>query len=272
MRISLEKGQKRTFKKSPCFALRKKAQVTIFIVLAIIIVSSIVLISFLYVKPLISKNAFADPQAKIQECIEPILQEKLDKISEQGGYISPNKFLTYKNIKVQYHCYTLQNEQLCINYEPNLKSQIEKELYSNIRGDVETCFNNLKDALAGYDYAEKPLVLGVSIVPNKIKLNITKELTISKNEQTKTLSDFSFAMNDPTYDFVRLENRIVNDEVKCNCPTESCSADVLALSKENTNYEANLFISGNNEKVYSLREVNTGREFMFSVRNCVRLP
>lgn len=250
----------------------KNAQVTIFIILAIIIVSSIVLISFLYVKPLVSKNAFEDPQLYIQKCIEPIVKEKISKISEQGGYISPDKFLTYDNTKVQYHCYTSQNEQICTNYEPNLKSQIETELFNNVVGSVETCFSNLKDTLSAYDYTDKPLVLEISIVPNKIKLNITKELTISKNEQAKTISDFSFSLNDPIYDFVRLENRIVNDEVSCNCPDESCSVDVVALSKENNDYEINLFISGNNEKVYSLSEVNTGRDFRFSVRNCVRLP
>lgn len=250
----------------------KHAQVTIFIILAIIIVSSIVLISFLYVKPLVSKNAFEDPQLYIQKCIEPIVKEKISRISEQGGYISPDKFLTYENTKVQYHCYTSQNEQLCTNYEPNLKSQIETELYNNLAGDINSCFSSLKDTLTSYDYVEKPLAFDVSIMPNKIKLNISKELTITKNEQSKTVSDFSFSLNDPVYDFVRLENRIVNEEVSCNCPDESCSADVLALSKENNDYEVNLFVSGNNEKVYSLREVNTGRDFRFSVRNCVRLP
>jgi hypothetical protein len=259
MRISLEKKG-------------KNAQVTIFIILAIVIVSAIVLVSFLYIKPLFSENAFDDPQLYVQKCIEPIVKEKLDKINSQGGYFTPDKFLTYKNTKVQYHCYTSQDKQLCINYEPNLKSQIENELYINLIGDVETCFENFKKSLKNYDYSEENLEFAVSLVPDKIKFNITKKITVSKAEQTKTISDFSFSLNDPTYDFIRLENRIVNDEVNCNCPDESCSADVLEISKENNDYEIYLFISGNNEKVYSLKDVNTGRKFMFSVRNCVRLP
>ena len=256
-------------------SLQKKgnrAQVTIFIILAIVVVSAIVLISFLYIKPSVSRNAFSDPQTYIQKCIEPIAKEKLNEISEQGGYISPNNFLTYENTKVQYHCYTSQNEQLCTNYEPNLKSQIEKELYNNLQGDVETCFGNLKSSLSGYDYAEEPLSFSVDLVPSGIKFNITKKITISRNEQTKVVSDFHFSLSDPIYDFIRLENRIVNEEVTCNCPEESCSADVLALSKENFNFDIRLFISGKNEKVYSLKEINTGRDFMFSVRNCVKLP
>jgi hypothetical protein len=53
---------------------------------------------------------------------------------------------------------------------------------------------------------------------------------------------------------------------------ETCNADIFSLNKNNKDFEIKRFVSGANEKVYTITEILSDKKFNFAVRNCVRLP
>jgi hypothetical protein len=74
------------------------------------------------------------------------------------------------------------------------------------------------------------------------------------------------------YDFAKLTQTIIADEVDCDCGEESCNADPVKLSLYNPDYRISKFVSGNSEEVYSITELETGSKFNVAIKNCVRTP
>ncbi len=130
----------------------KKGQVTIFIIIGILLVSS-VLLFFLYRsgfdfqiggKPETSVNAF------LNVCLEKEIKESIELILKNGGYTESQLSTTFlfkdeeKPAEISYLCYN-QNDYLpCVNQEPVLLQNIKNEIRDYISDDVENCFNDMK--------------------------------------------------------------------------------------------------------------------------------
>ncbi len=128
--------------------MEKKGQVTIFIIIAIIIVAAGVLVYSFY--PQIKSSlggGIKNPQAFIQECIEDELEETVELVSLQGGDFNPKFFSTFDGIKIKNLCYTAQYCALCSVQEPQLKPYIEREIKENIKDTADACFNSFEKEL-----------------------------------------------------------------------------------------------------------------------------
>jgi len=105
----------------------KKAQVTIFIIIAIVIVGAALLFYFLIPKTE-TEVVFdeTNPQAYIQTCIEDKIKDTIEIISLQGGSIEPLPYFSYydnemkKSYSVEYLCYTSEYYVPCQIQRPFL--------------------------------------------------------------------------------------------------------------------------------------------------------
>ncbi|MBU1129637.1 MAG: hypothetical protein KJ949_03340, partial [Nanoarchaeota archaeon] len=119
----------------------KKGQVTIFIIIAVVVVAFIALAYMVY--PKIKSNFQTEtknPQAFISECVEDELNEYVDLISKQGGSLEPSPIYSYQGNEIQYLCYTNTYYQTCIVQIPFLKQHIEFEIKNEIEDKVKECF------------------------------------------------------------------------------------------------------------------------------------
>ncbi len=126
--------------------MKKKGQVTIFILAAVAIVAIIIIlfafrnnvgISFL-------KQTLPNPQQDMESCISESVSNAVDIMLPQGGYINPENYKLYNNIKVPYLCYNKNYYAPCINQEPLYLDRLKLEIKNYISSKIENCFYNLK--------------------------------------------------------------------------------------------------------------------------------
>jgi hypothetical protein len=255
----------------------KKSQITIFVIIAILIIAAIALVFLISNKTGSQTNVspVKDPIGFIQKCAIDAVQESEKIIIPSGGLdrLDSSNSILFENTKVAWMCYTPFNEQTCTARHPMLNKEIEREIENYIRPKLVSCFNTLKDNLGKYDYNQEDLMnLSVEIRPKQIYIILNREISFTKNEQTTKIINFNTWIDSPLYSFIKLTNNIVNQEVSCKCMEETCNADIFSLNKNNKDFEIKRFVSGANEKVYTITEILSDKKFNFAVRNCVRLP
>lgn len=254
------------------FQLKKKGQVTIFIIIAILIVGAIITLFYLTSSPDKKINPQTNPQYFVEDCLFKEISKSIEKILPQGGIINPNPSLLFNETNVQFHCYVEEEKQQCEILEPMLKEKIEQEIILDTQSKINSCLNKLEDSFDNYDYSAGPTEYLVKISPNEITGTINKKITIAKDGQTQEFTTFASTQYSPIFDFILIANQIMRKESTCVCGEETCGADVVAISKMNNDYELELFVTGKNEKIYTIRDTKNKQEFNFAVRNCILLP
>lgn len=255
----------------------RKSQITIFVIIAIVIVAAIALVFTISskAKDNISISPIKDPQGYIQECARKAVSEAELKIIPHGGFIEPSSTnsIKFNNTEVSWMCYTSELNKICTNKHPLLNQEIGKEIVTYAKPKLEECFKTLEDELNKYSYKQDPILnFSVDITPNQIAIKINRQVTFNKNNQIISLNNFNTLVTSPIYTFVSIAIETSNQEVSCNCGEETCNADITAMNQDNLNFEISRFVSGKNEKVYTVIEIPSGKTFNFGIRNCVRMP
>jgi len=255
----------------------KKGQLSLFIIIAIIIVVLFIGAFYFINQNSEMQKAKKDPsgyvRTQIQACAEQAAEEAERSVILHGGFSNPTNYMMFNNTKVTFLCYAENNLELCINNHPMLNLEIQKQIESYVKPKLEKCFNDVKEMWKDYNYKEENLVFTTEIQPKELKLNIAKKISFTVSEQTINLETFNTKISSPLYDFVRLTNEIINQELDCNCGQEACNAKTVELMKNNQNFEVTKPVySGKSEEVYRITESITGKTFNFAIRNCVRVP
>ncbi len=196
--------------------LNIRGQVTIFIIIAIIIVAAAVLIYIFYPQIKTSLGIGTEtPQGFIQLCIEEEIQNNIEKLSVQGGSLNPEHYIMYNNEKIEYLCYTNQDYQTCVMQQPMLIEHIESEIKEEIKEEVAACFNSMELSYQkkGYDTNMKEGGIDIKLLPKKIVSTFNYSLTLSKNGDTENYDLFNVIVNNNLYELASISNSILNDEV-----------------------------------------------------------
>ena len=85
--------------------MNKRGQIAIFVIVAVMIVA-VVLVVFLNPGGKIGISRDVNPSSYLSNCIEPKVEETIEILSRQGGYMVPENYVLYQNEKIQYLCYT----------------------------------------------------------------------------------------------------------------------------------------------------------------------
>lgn len=249
-------------KKKRCRILNTKAQVTIFIILAIAI---FVVLILLFVNQgnlsiVIGEQA---PVDQIRKCLQDPVKEGLNILALQGGSITPGNYYLYNGNKIEYLCYTEQNYQKCIMQKPLLKQEIEKSLESYSKGIIKTCIETVKTSLQknGYEVSSKEINLSVSIVPNSIIISLENFDLKIKKDQTDTYNALKADISSDLYNSLMIASSIVNWESRYG------NSEIMTYMI----YYPTLRVEKNSQsegtKIYTITNKNTGEKFMFATRS-----
>jgi len=192
----------------------KRSQVTVFVIIAIVIVVAAVILYFLYPK---IKAVFIEqtPTGFIEQCIEKEVINKIEQISMQGGSLNPENYIMYDNYPVEYLCYTNEYYKTCIMQQPMLKTHIEQEIEKAITPKIEDCVNQFKRNFEKKGYGVSISRKGhvVELFPGKILITLNYPTTITK-EATESFDDFKIQVNNNLYDLVMIATSILNWEAR----------------------------------------------------------
>ena len=246
----------------------KRGQVTIFVIVAIIIV--VVLFSIFLLFPKI-KTSFSfeenNPSSYIQSCIEEEMMEGLDLVSAQGGSLDPEHYLLYNEEKLEYLCYTNEYYERCVMQQPLLKQHVESELTDYIASISDECFEDLKETYESKDY-NVALDKGdyyVELLPNRVQVVYNYSLTLDKND-VKKYDQITVSYKNNIYELVSIAMSILNFEAHYGDSETtlymSYYRDLKVEKKKQTD----------GSTVYLLTELDTGNKFNFASRSLAWPP
>ncbi len=245
--------------------MKKRGQITIFIIVGIVITVSILSIVFLRsgISSQTPKNL--GPRQFIQGCVEELVQDSLEKILAGGGKISPELKIQYMDENYNYLCYQEDPYLGCYNLYSMLEKKIEEEIENDTKEQVAECFGLLDEDFSerGYSVSQEDEDYSIDLLPGKIKINLKKKIDISKTGEAQSFENFDNQILSPLYEIVELTRKIVNDE------SAYCSFDYI--------YHMSLYpqesirrISYAGSKLYYILDRNSGKEFKFAIRGCAQ--
>ncbi len=249
----------------------KKAQATIFIILALLIVVSVIALLFMIRKPQPKPQVTHadDFKTTLVSCIRPYIDEAIELVMKQGGYINPRAYKLYNNIPVAYLCYTRNYYEACINQEPLLIEHIEEELRDYLQAEIENCFSLARKEFEAksYEVSLGTLEFYVWLKPRTAEFIIKRDTIIRKEESSQRFSDFSIRIKSPIYDLAAIAQEIVNSEAKW-CHFEDLGYTVLHHNKIKIERKK----LGDETKIYTIRDVQSGQEMYIAIKSCVPAP
>ncbi|MBW6442435.1 hypothetical protein K0A97_01470 [Patescibacteria group bacterium] len=246
----------------------KRGQVTIFIIIAVVLIGVALLFYFLLPK-FQTRIVFDEdnPQDFIQMCLEEKIEDTVKTISLQGGSMEPTHHFTYDDKPIEYLCFTNENYKTCVIQQPLLRQHVEIEVENEIQGDVDICFSSLKDHYErrGFDVKMDPGRTSVEILPNRITTRFNYVLTVTKSI-TDRHDSFSITLNNNLYESIEIANSILEWEaIYGNADPRS-----YMLFYPDISVEKNLRDDGT--KIYIISERDTENKFQFASRSLVTLP
>ena len=252
----------------PLVNKRNKGQVTIFIIIAILIVGLAVL--FFFVLPKTKSTTTFDeknPYSFIQFCLEDKIKDTIDVISLQGGSVAPEHYFTYNDVDIEYLCYTNENLKLCVVQRQLLKQHIESEIEDEIKDDVMGCFNALRESYEdkNYDVNIGPGITNIELLPKRVVASFDYVLTVSK-AQTDRYDSFNVILNNNLYELISIANSIIEWEAIVG---KADPQDYMMLYDE---LQVELNPHDDGTKIYVLTDRNTEYKFQFASRSLVFPP
>ncbi len=247
--------------------IKSKAQITIFVIIGLIFVVSLMVFFLLVRKPEIKIIDEKNPQAFIESCVKESVEEAIEILSDKGGDINPKGYISFKGKEIVYLCYNEDLYRPCINQRPLLVEHIEKEITDYITPITAGCFSELENKLKNsYNVERSGMQLNTVLQSKKIFVKINKKFKITRDGEASEVNEFRINLIHPIYDFAKIAMEIVNQE------SRYCNFDELGFMILYPNYDITKFITGESDIIYNIKEVSTNQNFTFAVRSCTLPP
>lgn len=229
------------------FIMEKKAQVTIFVIIGILIVASVSIYFFVFNKD--NKNneipsSVAPIYEFVKSCIENNLEETVYIMGQGGGYYFPPTLSNTGGFT--YYFYEGKNYFLT-------KSEIEKSISSAVEADILVCvdgFSKFKD----YEINEGRISVETTIENEKIIFNVNYPLSIKKAEEINVLNDFGeYSVN------VRfgLIHSLIDELIRKNYYSKnSICIDCLTDLVFENNLDLDFLEGGNDNSIFIIKDYN----------------
>ncbi|VVB78247.1 Uncharacterised protein [uncultured archaeon] len=245
----------------------EKAQLSVFIILAIMIV---IVLFFLFrgrsdIGLMLSKSD--SPVDKIQKCIRDSAKDATIKIGSQGGSFDPKNYYLYEDNKVDYLCYTEQYYKACIMQKPLLKQSMEQELKKYLDPKIKDCIDSIKGSLEnqGYSVDYKNPESTVQLIPNSILIDTAIELKLSKDSKVQSYKNIKTDIGSRLYEFAMTASSISNWEARYG------DSETMMYMFYYPTLKVEKKIRDDGTRIYILSDRESGEKFLFAVRS-VALP
>lgn len=183
----------------------KRGQVTIFIILGIIILTTIILFFFIksrfYFGPATQERLqqeFPAIREHIETCLKQESEPLIRKIGLQGGILDPaeDTYRYYFGDKISYLCYNIPNDKRCSS-RALLKSQIEQELTNSIKPRLKSCIDIDSFKKSGYEIEYGTFNFNIAIGQDSILAILNFPITIKKDQAQAKESRFKAEIKYP---------------------------------------------------------------------------
>lgn len=235
-----------------------RGQVTIFILIAIIIVS-VILIFFLWARPsFFSENVGIEG---FEACVRDSLNDGIVELENTAGLIDSDFSYTYMGEDFNYLCYTSEFYKTCTVQVPLLKKTFNDNLGRLVADEVETCYEASLDSLKdqGYEVSSGNLTYEVDIESGVVRMKINAPTGVAGKKFTR----FNVEVDSPIYDMLMIATSILQFESTYG------DSDVSSMMFYYPEYYVNKVKRGEGTTIYSLEHKTFGDKFKFASRSLV---
>src|SRR3989338_1228650 len=124
--------------------INKRGQLALWVVIAIVIFAIFAFVLFFARNVIVPQENFENPENFIESCISDAVKEAEETMLPQGGFIEPENYKIYRNIKIVYLCENIGYFRPCINQHPVILSESENEMIEFLNPRIELCFQTFK--------------------------------------------------------------------------------------------------------------------------------
>jgi len=189
--------------------MKKGGQVTIFVIVAIVVVIAIAGFYFLdtsfFSQPIVGSGVVRD---SIVECLDFTSKNALYVVAYQGGYNDrPEKIFDFSPTFFPYYYYEGSNLMPSISF-------MEEEMGNNVRENLGDCLESID--IGGFDLSYGAYDVSVAIVDDGVEFIVDMPVSLSKEEETMTidLSDFPVFHEAKLLDLYEISRFFVEDQVE----------------------------------------------------------
>jgi hypothetical protein len=251
----------------------RRAQVTLWIVLAIVLVASLILFFMLSKtpEPIIVQGGETGFEIEnfLESCVKENVEDVVEIILPQGGFVSPGNFVYFDNKNIEYMCKHDGYYDPCIQQHPLLLREIRKEIRTYLLPRVNDCLVEVQEDIEGKGgevIFGRSTDIEVDMGPDRIFVRLIKDMTISREGESRDFNGFDFVINDPTYNLANVAMEISAQEAKY-CYFEYVGYHILY-----PRYEIREFEMSEPTTIYSIKDVKTEKEMNIAVRGCAIPP
>ena len=236
--------------------LNKRGQITIFIIVAIVIVSSI-LVFFLWAKP----TYFSDVKKGLNfdNCVKDAVEQSIKELELKAGFINPEFNYDYNGEKFTYLCYTDKYYETCSVQVPFLKNSFEEQMKILVRDKINTCYtNSISDLKSqGYSVTQGNLEYDILIEPSVVRVEIDAPTIIG----SQSFARFNIEINFPIYEMLMIATSILQFETKYG------DSDISSLMGYYPDYIIDKIKRSDGTTIYILENKIFGNKFKFASRS-----
>jgi hypothetical protein len=247
------------------YQVGKKAQLSAFIIIALLIV--IILVIFLFRRDIFSiVGGEKDPLSQVRECANSYAGEAVSILGNQGGVIEPTNYYVYEGNKVEYLCYSANYYEKCTMQRPFVSQDIQKEIKAYITPKIKECMNNVKSSLerSGNVVNLGDVNVDVELVPGHIVMDVRSGFTVSKGE-VQSYKSIKVDKSSELYELAMISSSIMNWEARYG------GSETLNYMLYYPQLKVEKKKQSDGTTIYILTNRDTNEKFMFASRS-VALP
>lgn len=242
----------------------KRGQVTLFIIIAVVIIALAILIFIFY--PQLKSFVGAEtksPSAFMEDCLRESFEGAVKTISTQGGMIDPKNYYLYQDDKIGYLCYVNEYYKPCVMQIPDLKGAVGEEISGMIKADADKCISSMKQNYekAGYEVNIEGEKMAIELLPKRIVLSFGNTITLTRAEETQRYKSFNVVLNNNLYELTSIAQSILNWEASQG------DADIAPYMMYYRDLKVEKLKQDDGTTIYILTNRETGDKFQFASRS-----
>ena len=234
-----------------------KGQVTIFIIVAIIIVVGVI-IYFIWLEPSYVQKR-APRLTGFDGCVQDAIEGELGVIGEQGGYLNPEFTYLYQGNDVAYLCYTNLYYKPCVMQEPFLKQHVESNLKMAIGDKINTCYEGSISELKakGHDVESGVVTFEVMLEPGQTIVQINAPTSVGGQR----FVTFDSNIPSPIYEMLMISTSILQYETKFG------DSDTTSIMMLYDNFIIDKMKRSDGTTIYTITDKLSETKFQFASRS-----
>ena len=253
--------------------LDTKAQVTIWVVVGIFLVASILLFFFIEQRANIPRVGEAsgvfEVESFMQGCVRQSVSDAVSIMLPQGGFLSPNHSAYFNNTEIEYLCYNQGSYEPCIHQHPMLLNEMKREIATYVTPKVEECFDEMRRE---FERRGSDIELGdtqniaVSFAQDKIFLDVTRGVSISAPTGNESFDSIHLEVASPAYNLASIAVEITAQE------SEFCYFEANGYGILYPRYEINKYSMSAPTRIYTIKDRKSGEIMNIAIRGCAIPP